>query len=367
MQVGQVSKAQGSKRKRWNQIHAANSFKSRLGHPERLQRWKADQVKLGKFSLETAVKVPLILDPATAWESFIEFINKINDLARNKRTNIFLEFRECQAISIDGALVLLAEMKRCNQCAGIFFKGNYPVTAQPFTTLRDLKFFEQITLNKRPSWYEDKKPPEGIEILEIATGNNSKPQEVDKTIQKLVYGNYDSTRETSEFSRLAYRALSEAMANVIDHAYPPDIEKVWIRGQWWMSGYKNTLTGELVFIFYDQGVGIPATIPVKWDSSFKALVGLLGYVPSDSQLIEIATKLGESRTDEANRGKGLQDLKMIIDQNDTVGALEITSGRGGYIYRGKDRPSELMNYKNALDGTLIIWNVKPTVGVRVNE
>ncbi|MFX8410374.1 hypothetical protein ABTL60_19065, partial [Acinetobacter baumannii] len=59
-----------------------------------------------------------------------------------------------------------------------------------------------------------------------------------------------------------YEAISEAIANT-RHAYPRHIG-IWptkATGQWWAAGAWNSETNVVSLQLYDQGVGIPATLP----------------------------------------------------------------------------------------------------------
>jgi hypothetical protein len=141
-----------------------------------------------------------------------------------------------------------------------------------------------------------------------------------------------------------FKGLAEAMANVIEHAYPNDMES---KGWWVFSQAKD---GELSVIMCDLGVGIPQTLPLTRPSLFDRIKSMIGKSPSDSRCIEEAVKDSESRTGKQERGKGLGDIVVAAGE---CGGVLIYSNRGCYVSRrGK---IETHDYRNSLSGTLVCW------------
>ena len=162
--------------------------------------------------------------------------------------------------------------------------------------------------------------------------------------------------------------VSEAMANVGHHAYPPamaDAAVPWLKDRWWATGSYNPKNGSLRVLFYDQGVGIPATLLskvakdekqknlLKW--IFAELARLNGDKSDEGKLIQAALTFPRSSTGEANRGYGLTDIRAYVE-NSRAGTLRILSGRGEIAYvRGGNM--ETKNHKARFTGTLIEWEV----------
>ncbi|HHL0059631.1 TPA: ATP-binding protein, partial [Klebsiella pneumoniae] len=78
----------------------------------------------------------------------------------------------------------------------------------------------------------------------------------------------------------------------------------------------------------------------------------------DSVFIKASTTLRETRTGEQNRGKGLNDIKSVIDSIGD-GFMGIFSDKGRYIYKGKTGKINevLFDYKTSVNGTIIEWNI----------
>jgi hypothetical protein len=157
-----------------------------------------------------------------------------------------------------------------------------------------------------------------------------------------------------------YEAISEAIANT-RHAYPTDAA-IWptkAKGQWWAAGTWNSSTDVVSIQLYDQGVGIPATLPRSehWSSVIK-LAGLgdrLHPERRDDRLIAAALEVGRTSTGETGRGKGLAEMAAWIDKLGN-GFLRITSGRGSITYRPGGEV-EGTSQRAPFFGTLIEWEI----------
>ena len=80
----------------------------------------------------------------------------------------------------------------------------------------------------------------------------------------------------------------------------------------------------LTIMFYDEGIGIPKSLPRTYPEIFRSLGGLLN---DDAQLIQAATKIKRSSTNKKNRGRGLKDIKDYVKSVNN-GMLKILSQRG---------------------------------------
>lgn len=162
-------------------------------------------------------------------------------------------------------------------------------------------------------------------------------------------------------ARLVFRALSEAMTNVNHHAYHRKVfaspkTALRTRGRWWMMATLDTPKNVFKLVFYDAGVGIPNTLPRKYNLELirQALQLLPGFRPDDGQMIAAAMELGRTRTALDNRGKGLLDLAKLIDIIG-VGKMKIFSKHGAYLYRAAG--NAVNNSVGFVEGTLIEWEL----------
>jgi two-component sensor histidine kinase len=155
-----------------------------------------------------------------------------------------------------------------------------------------------------------------------------------------------------------FEGLSEAITNVSQHAYP-DLGGHPIK-QWWLSASYEKEKRELSVMFYDQGAGIPVTLPSSHLYEFMKEVFNRWQ---DSEKIEAAMEVGRSSSELAERGKGLQNL-LEFARSHREGRLSIYSLRGMYrIVSKRDgtdpvSTTEKREYQNSIGGTLIEWTVR---------
>lgn len=155
-----------------------------------------------------------------------------------------------------------------------------------------------------------------------------------------------------------YVALSEAMANVVGHAYPSE-EGSWhpaVRRRWWMGGSWSQSDHVVTVQIYDQGVGIPATLPRSphW-SNMLPILKALDPERSDASLIEGAMQYRRTSTGKKGRGKGMAQMAEWIDRT-SQGSLRILSGRGSLTYL-PGRPPIRRTLPVDFGGTLVEWKV----------
>jgi len=154
--------------------------------------------------------------------------------------------------------------------------------------------------------------------------------------------------------------LDEAITNVSHHAYPEE-QFSTSEKNWYLTGSLNKETNELKIVFYDQGLGIPETLPTSklWEQVLDVVKILpIAERKLDSVLIKAAVKVDRTSTAQTDRGKGLQDMLEFIKQRGE-GYLSILSKKGLYKFsmkNGKTKEKSESFYQPIL-GTLLIWSV----------
>lgn len=160
---------------------------------------------------------------------------------------------------------------------------------------------------------------------------------------------------------ILHSGISEAVTNVTHHAYPDS--SICKDKSWYLTGSFDQLSKELKIAFYDQGIGIPNSLPESkiWE---KVLAYFAKFSVEkaeqlrDATLIKAAVSIDRTSTEKNDRGKGLQDLIEFIRELGS-GYLSIMSYKGLFkctIENGKEKiKSE--SFERPLHGTLIIWSV----------
>lgn len=158
--------------------------------------------------------------------------------------------------------------------------------------------------------------------------------------------------------RNVYDALSEAMTNVAHHAYPPDVKRwPWVPvRRWWMGGSWSPEEKRVKVQMYDQGVGIPRTLPKS--SHWTEVLPILGRIDrerTDAGMIEAAMDYGRTSTGEIGRGKGLAQMAEWT-RTTGKGALTIMSGQGVVSFLPGRNPVR-RHLPTEFRGTLVEWEV----------
>ncbi len=320
------------------------------------------------------IHLPEILDLETNYDKTIQVFTSIRMLV-----NLLEEFRGFQLpqsvykigsvkfdnlkrISTSAALILTSEIAKWETCIK---KRLVPQVdswnEEIYHSFSQLGFFE-LFKNK------PKKISNGITDIEInyvkyfkgSCANNEHATASKKQLKQKIR---ELTGNEVPAWTLLHSGLSEAVTNVTHHAYPESDNITWHDKSWYLTGSFNIKTRMMTISFFDQGIGIPSSLPnsTVWEN----LLNYISYikVPAasrklDSVLLKAAINMPRTRTGKEDRGKGLQDLLEFIKQRNE-GSLSIFSERGSYIckFEGGKLKGKSKSYLRPLCGTLITWSV----------
>jgi hypothetical protein len=243
------------------------------------------------------------------------------------------DFSALQSISAGAALILAAEYDRISRLTGIspatidLHKWNPEVKA----TLAGLGFFDLLNLNV------DVEPDQfGLIIEPMISGSDANMEPVNQAIVSLFAKGADNPALRLQLAS----AVTDAVENVRGHAYPDE----WFnprRGvaRWWFTGALDHSANRVTLAIYDQGISIPAALPLKWEitqlsSTFKRLFSLnfdAKNPKNDGPAIDMAMQLATSSTGLPHRGKGLPKILEIV-RACPQGRLRVVSRCGECIY-----------------------------------
>jgi hypothetical protein len=295
--------------------------------------------------------VPQTLCLDTNYDQTVEYIRSIRQLALGRRQAVRLVFDEVKTIKASALLLLLAEIHRCRLARGPHLvTGTYPKSERLERMLCAIGFFEILGVRNRIKV----KQSYPMNYIKFASARSLKEHQARKLRSDLLG---DKISMEVKARKKLQRAITEAMLNAIQHAYPANSSGHAGRNRWWLTGTYNRKTKDLTITFCDLGVGIPATVTKLYlVEHIRALFSLVpGIQVSDGQMIMAAMTLGRTRTGHQGRGKGLNDLRKFIDQAGG-GELKIFSKKGTYTYAagGSERYE---NHQDSIGGTLIKWRV----------
>jgi hypothetical protein len=307
--------------------------------------------------------LPEIMNFSDHYEESMMYIIAIRKLVNrkflpNKAYKLMsVNFDSLRNISTSTALVLTAELSRWDdairQNLTPKVEGWSPDIVQQ---LKSLGFFDLF--KRSPGVCEESLNNTNLQLVKYIKGqckDKSKTRVLKDSIQEIVGD------KISKWTFL-HSGLTEAITNVSHHAYPDTIEMNGNDKNWYLTGSYNKTTSELKIAFYDQGIGIPRSLPASevWEKVLKYMSKLSRDERKlHTTLLKAAVQLDRTSTLENDRGKGLPDLLEFIKQR-ADGYLSIISLKGLYKYtisNGKEYvKTEPFNHE--LPGTLIIWSVR---------
>lgn len=266
------------------------------------------------------------------------------------RRRLYADFAHIKNIDAGAGLVLAAEIDRYVKSRPIVSEVHdhlWQEDVRGFFTeagLFDLLGIDPHAINSQPSIKSDRK------TLRLRSGL-IKTGAIAKDIRdqiELLSGRSIAARPH------AYTAIAEALANV-GHAYPS-----WYRSwpwkpsrRWWTLGFWDASRNMVGLQLYDQGAGIPATLPRQ--QYWPRLASFLEPERRASGLIKAGLDYGRTSTGQPGRGKGLAEMADWIETSGS-GFLRILSGTGEVTYRPGGKVDR-RDFNAPFCGTLIEWEL----------
>lgn len=312
------------------------------------------------------VNLPMVMNFNEYYEVTATYINMIRELSSLKpRTRKCLRLRRVnfsglKEISSPAALVLTAELAKWDDKLNHTLKpevGNWDQKIIKY--LSELGYFDLFCEKPSLPDYESSSSVRIAKYIKGSVGDAAKIRQLKSAIIEIV------GTEVEKWMFLG-SGLEEAITNVSHHAYPPNVSYLPDDKSWYMTGAYDVDSKELKVIFYDQGIGIPKTLPAStlWEKVKKKAEKLseatgLSLDNYDATMIRAAMEVSRTRTGEEERGKGLKDMLEFLNQRGQ-GYLSILSLKGLYrrTISGEEQQEKSVQFQTPLPGTLIIWTVK---------
>lgn len=266
------------------------------------------------------------------------------------RRRVYADFAKIQTIDAGAGLVLAAEIDRYVKSRPIRHEVHDHLWQEDVRAffhevgLFDLLQIDPVTIKSESPHRSDR------QTLPLRSGlikSGKIAREIRDQIESLS-GKKVSARP------MAYTAIAEALANV-GHAYPH-----WYRSwpwkpsrKWWTLGFWDPSRNTVGLQLYDQGAGIPATLPRQ--QHWPGILHLLEPERRDSGLIRAGLDYGRTSTNQPGRGKGLAEMADWIETTGS-GFLRILSGAGEVTYRPGTNVDR-RDFNAPFCGTLVEWEV----------
>jgi hypothetical protein len=315
-----------------------------------LNKYTASSVKL-TASCKLCIDLPSRLDFEDNYEKTASHFALLRDSIREDRPIEHLRFDKLNYISPSAALVLASEVDRWNQKVHGRLKARLRSWNESVKRLLcQMGYFELLNLPRPKTPLADG----NTTFLRFKRGcagedGGALARQLRMEIEQIVGAPIQK--------HFLFEGLSEAITNVGQHAYQNVSEMNW--KQWWLSASYQREDRKLCVTFYDQGDGIPQTLP---HAHFFELFKDLFHSWSDSQKIEAAMEVGRSSTRRIGRGLGLQNLEEFAKAHKN-GQLSIYSLCGMYRLNfavDENAPINLTSRRDfelSIGGTLIEWSV----------
>ena len=231
------------------------------------------------------------------FEGVVDLLSRLRRLGRTKReAPTLIDFSAIRQVRPSGALVLAAEIDRRNGLPVNRFRRFGRAATEEWRPnvrrlLGEMGFFDLLHVST------DVLDDEAIESAGPRYVKFLSGRKADGEAFEDLRANHLQPFIEVPNGDLLYAAVSEAMTNVGQHAYKrsghlPDGLK-----RWWISAAYDAEQGELVILIYDQGRGIPQTLPRKLGDQLRASVGR-----EHAQLIRAAHELHRAASEESHRG-----------------------------------------------------------------
>lgn len=286
-------------------------------------------------------------------EETLKVIHCIRHAGRGRIKLGYLNFDTLRRISPPAALVLAAEIDLWNRYVGRKLRAR---TAgwdpQILSLLSEMGFFDLLHIDRNAEVELVQKNTVFLKFLSDNVKNGSDNEgELARQLRRQIEAFAGQINKQQLF-----QGLSEAMANVHHHAYPSP--SGFKSTRFWMSASFSVASRRLTVMFYDQGIGIPATLPAsRLTESVREKI----FAWSDAQRIRAAIETPRTSTGVAGRGHGIQDMLKFIKKH-SWGRFSIISFRGKCdVFHSKDQTDGLEYstklFGRKLKGTLISWEV----------
>ena len=312
---------------------------------------------------------PQIIDlqSAVSRRDTLHLCERIRRVYLQDRKGVLIDFSRTRKIHSHGMLVLVAELDRAQRMSG----GKLALRCKlPAGTDNDQKIvcevLDQIGLLERcghPKIHgEGCVFHESVRHWRYATGTrvDDKPGDV---LEK------HEGRIAPALMTQMQIGLTEALINSLHHAYRglrSDGCGLYNERRWWM--FTHEVDGVLQVLVCDLGIGIPRSLPLKWDHSLlKKLSQIFSKSHPHVAAIKSALILGKSSTGEENRGKGLPQIWSATSST-KGGAVGILSGKAYVYIDSEDGNVNGGPYESEFLGTLVTWRVPvDAVGVKTDD
>jgi len=279
----------------------------------------------------------------------VQFLAALRRVVGIERRRARIDFAQTRLMTAGGTLLFAAELARLNEIVGAqMISCSYPSDGVVAQVLKQVGIFDLLA-QRRPCPVT----ADNVKYWRVASGTDVDTERLKETLE------YYSTLFSDPESQTLYKALSEAMTNSHQHAYKRDRGDglPTVKG-WW--SFTQLLDKKLTVAFCDLGIGIPRSLREDLSGlggTIRRLADTFQWGQGDAGLIQAAMEYGRTRTGKGNRGKGMRDIRTVLDA--LGGKLQIHSNAGFFEFRAQEKRERCKTFKEwmSIKGTLVIWQL----------
>jgi len=277
-------------------------------------------------------------------ETLLTFLARVEAaLARGSRVRIL--FEQTKTLSPDGTLLFVATIQSLSAAYPGRISSDYPADDIVEQLFQHIGLLDELGNSPRKVVTAD-----NVKYWHFLQGTIADPSGFMQLFAAF------ASQIGSETSAGLYESMSEAITNVVQHAYDglrPESLAAGVR--WWMFAQQKD--DRLDVAICDLGIGIPKSLAQKPEMA-DVLPNLLRRLHKrrSSGLIEVAVESSRSRTRLPHRGKGLPDM-LIFSKNCKLGGFFVHSDTGFFMYRADLKRESGRDHKTKIPGTLIHWQL----------
>jgi len=342
--------------------------KERQERKKTIERRRREQIKTqnknrSKKQEPVLIVLPEILSLENEYrEKFLSSIEKLREHIPNNNNSFIIDHSYIRRIEPEALLILAAEIKRSttfrsNMRRLKYLKKYGPKDETVKKMLNSIGYWDHFNITKSSSYDTNS---EYFKIVHDTQADNKHIVDIrDFFKSKLNFLECEDVQDAFDV------AITEAIANAVEHGYIVSPTELFIDKAWWLSGYYNRETHELFFGCYDQGIGVVEGLNNNDERGVRLLSNMFfKYVKKDSSVIDYLINKPLPKYKKKDRGYGFkQFIKLIEEYSEgslkvysNTGHCELIKGSSGIIQKNDD-------YQDSINGTLIVWKIKLDEGI----
>ncbi len=341
----------------------------------KMLRIRSGSKRKGKTARPTNyIEAPKSFSLTHNYDETVECLSKLKDSIvhgkrlGSKRPNTFIDLAKIEDLQPAAAIVLAAELDRWRRVLGVKLRPrnikdwNKPV----LKFLYDLGLFGLLEIDKKHLTEviaKDSGTESSRVALQFVSDCRNDKEPTDMLADRLsneVPAFKDHLNEIGDMALST--ALAEASLNSVQHAYSYGQSTIPVQDhRWWAAASYEDNGNTVKFFVYDQGAGIPATLPKT--TVGKELLKIFGAkgdgvskFSTHSEMIREVLTDRMSATGKSYRGKGFPQIVAAASQKG--GSLRVISGKGSAIYTSMNGAEALPIQNHDLGGTLLEWTFR---------